>query len=241
MRIDLAVLVVIGFFGALGLWSGAIKQVAHLAGLVAAFLGARPLGQIAGPIAAAKVGWPPLVTTIACSVAGFFIIYIAVVLVLRFILARLLPSGEHGMANRLGGLALGAAKASLVIFAILSALVLFEKPIGNLWSGYKKEADPSTAVGIARRYGLFASMPAVGGLEKIIAAARDPASAAKLASDADFQALAQDPRVKAMVDDAGIRHALQEGNYAELLGSVHVLEVLNDPKLFERLARFNRK
>ena len=237
MRIDLAVLAVVLFFGALGLWSGAIRQLAHLGGLVAGWFSARPLGQLAGPLLAKKVAWPLLVTTLGCSFAAFFLVYVLTVLFLRVTLSRLLPSGEHGLFNRLGGFALGAVKAAVLVFVLLSAVVLFDKPISSLWSGWSKEAEPSLSLAFARRHGLFAALPAVNGLEKILEAGRDPAAAARLAEDPDFQALARDPRVKAMVDDAGIRRALQEGDYAGLLSSVRVLDALNDPKFFERLTR----
>ena len=239
MTIDLAVLAVLFFAGGLGLWSGAIRQVAHLGGLIAGWFAARPLAQLLGPLAAKQFGYPLLVTTIGCSFACFFVVYVVSVFALRFLLARFLPDGERGTLNRLGGFVLGAAKAAILVFVALSLVVFAEKFLLKLWPGFKKEADPSLSIRLARHHGLFASLPAVGGLEKILNASRDPQAAAKLAEDPDFQALSRDPRVRGMVDDQGIRRALQDGDVASLLGSVRVLDALNDPKFMERLTRFD--
>ncbi|HEY3449465.1 MAG TPA: CvpA family protein [Myxococcales bacterium] len=238
MTIDLAVLAVLFLAGGLGLVSGAIRQLAHLGGLVAGWLAARPLAQLAGPLAAKQLGYPLLVTTIACSFACFFVVYIASVFALRFVLGKVLPDGERGMLNRLGGFLLGAAKAAILVFVALSVLAFGEKWLVKLWPEFKKEAAPSLSMRLARQHGLFASLPAVGGLEKVLNASRDPQAAARLAEDPEFQALARDPRVKGMVDDQGIRRALQEGDVASLLSSVRVLEALNDPKMMDRLTRF---
>lgn len=239
MKIDLAVLVVVFFFGLLGMSSGAIRQVSHLGGLVAGWFGARPAAQIAGPLLAKKLGYPLLVATIGCSFAAFFGIYLIAVLVLRFVLARILPDGEHGWLNRLGGFAMGAAKAAILAFVLLSLLVFAEKPLASLWPDLKKETAPSLSVKLVRHHGLLASLPAIGGLEKILKAGKDPAKATALAEDPEFQALARDPRVRGLVDDQAIRAALVDGDHAALLSSVRVLEALNDPKLVERLARLD--
>ncbi len=239
MTIDVAVLAVLFLAGGLGLISGAIRQLAHLGGLVAGWFTARPLAGLVGPLAAKQLGYPLLPTTVACSFACFFVVYIVAVFALRFVLGKVLPDGERGMLNRMGGFLLGAAKAAILVFVALSLLAFGEKWLVKLWPGFKKEAAPSLAMKLARHHGLFASLPAVNGLERILNASRDPQSAARLAEDPEFQALARDPRVKAMVDDQAIRRALQEGDVAALLSSVRVVDALSDPKLMERLTRFD--
>ncbi|MGI5862232.1 MAG: CvpA family protein [Myxococcales bacterium] len=237
MKIDLAVVVVILFFGGLGLWSGAIRQLAHLGGLIAGYLSARPLGLIAGPIVAQKLGYPLLFTSIGCSFVLFFVVYALTVLVLRLVLSKLLPDGESGALNRMGGFALGAAKAAVIVFVTLSALVLVEKPLSRLLKPYAREAKSSIAVGLARRHSLFAQIPQLASIEKLVKASADPKAAARIAEDPQLKALAMDPRMKSLVNDAAVRRALENGDYAALLSSVNVLKVLNDPKLSERLAK----
>jgi membrane protein required for colicin V production len=238
VTIDLAVLAAIAVFGLLGLFSGAIKQLAHLGGLVVGFLTARPLAALVGPEIAARWRLPPLFTNIAASFVLFFLVYVVAVLLLRFVLGRLLPDGERGGLNRFGGLLLGAAKAALIAFVALSALVLVEKHVQKLWRGYRKEARSSIALQLVRRHNLFARVPQLGGLERIVEAGRDPQAAARLAEDPELQAIARDPRVRRLSSDAAVQRAFETGDYTALLSSVRVLEVLNDPKLSEKLLRF---
>lgn len=237
MRIDLAVVVIILFFGGLGLWSGAIRQLAHLGGLVVGYLCARPLGMLAGPLVAQKLGYPLLFTSIGCSFVLFFVVYALCVLALRLLLSKLLPDGERGALNRMGGFALGALKAAAIVFVALSALVLVDKPLSRLLGPFAREAKGSIAIGLARRHSLFAQTPQLASIERLVKASADPQAAARIAEDPQLKALSKDPRMKSLVNDAAVRRALEKGDYAALLSSVNVLKVLNDPKLSESLAK----
>jgi len=238
VNIDLVVLALLLLAGLLGLASGAIRQLAHLGGLVAGWFSALPLAQLAGPSVAARYGYHLLLTTVAACFVCFFLVYLAVVLLLRFVLGRVLPDGEKGMADRFGGFALGAVKGAALAFMVVSAVVVAEKYIVKLWPEFRKETAPSVAVRIARQHGLFASLPVVNGLEKILDVAADPRAVAKLVEDPDFSALMRDPRIKGMANDRTVLKALQGGDVASLLSNVRVLDALNDPKLLEKLVRF---
>jgi uncharacterized membrane protein required for colicin V production len=237
LKIDLVVLVALLLVGGMGMWSGAIRQLANLGGLVAGYLGARPLGAFLGPLVAQKFGYPLLFSSIACSFIAFFVVYALTVMLLRLVLSKLVPDGEHGALNRLGGFLLGTAKAGAIAFVALSALVFVEKPLIKLWSDYRGEAKSSIALGLARRHNLLARLPQVASLEKLVKASSDPEAAARLAEAPEFKALAKDPRVRSIADDAAVRRALESGDYAALLSSVKVLNLLNDPRMSEKLAR----
>ncbi|MBI5548731.1 MAG: CvpA family protein [Deltaproteobacteria bacterium] len=240
MKIDLAVLALVLLFGGLGLFTGALRQVAHVAGLVAGWYAARPLALLAGPGIARELGYPLLLTTIGCSFVGFFLVYLLTYLLLRFALSRILPEGERSGLNRLGGFALGVAKGAVIAFVLLCGLAVLDKHIAARWDRWRTETTASIALSIARHHNLFASLPAVASLERLIQAGRDPKAAAAMSEDPELKSLARDPRMRTLLDDAGIRQALQEGDYAKLLSSARVLEVLNDPKLVERLSRLQR-
>jgi membrane protein required for colicin V production len=237
MKIDLAIVVVVFFFAFLGAFSGAIRQIANLGGLVAGYFGARPLGLLAGPFVAAKFGYPLLFSSIGCTFVLFFAIYLLTVGILRLVLGRIFPDGEKGAANRLGGFLLGGAKSGALVFVALSALVLVEKPIARLWHDYSAMSQGSVLIPFARHHSLFASIPQVAALEKLVSASTNPESTASLAESPDFKELAKDPRMKSLVDDNAVRRAFADGDYAALLSSVKVLKVLNDPRLSEQLAK----
>ncbi len=237
MKIDLALAVVVAFFGILGIVSGAISQLAHLAGLVVGFLVARPVAALAGPAVAQKFGYPPLLTTVALSFLVFFGAYVVAAVSTRFVLRKLFPEGERGSLNRLLGLLMGAGKAAAIAFVALCALTLAEKAIGARYASFRAESQASLAMGLARSHNLFADLPQVAGLRKMIEASHHPESAARLASDPDFQALAKDPKLKALTEDKKVQQAVENGDLGAVLASSRLLELLNDPKTFERLGK----
>jgi len=237
--IDLAVLAVLAVFGFFGLLSGAIRQVGHLGGLAAGYLLARPLGHLVGPTAAARLGYPVVLTNIVASLVAFFLVYLAAAYALRFLLAKLLPDGERGGLNRAAGFALGAAKAAAVLLVMLSIALLAEKPLVSLLPAWRREARTSVAVSLARRYSPFTHLPTFAGLERLSRAARDPAAAARLAQDPDFKALSRDPRVQQLSKDAAVQKALETGDWASALGSASLHEALDDAQVRERLGRLS--
>jgi uncharacterized membrane protein required for colicin V production len=237
VKIDLAVALLLGFFAILGVISGAISQLAHLAGLIAGFLAARPVAQLAGPFVAQKLGYPPLLTTVGLSFLVFFGAYVVTAVTTRFVLRKLFPEGERGSLNRLLGMILGGGKAAAILFVLLCAVVFLEKPIAARSAAFRTESEASLAMGLARRHNLFANLPQIAGLQKLLDASQNPDKAGKLASDPNFQALTKDPRVKALTDDKSIQRALQSGDWATVLSSARVLETLNDQKISERLGK----
>ena len=237
MKIDIIVAMVLLTFALTGLYSGAIKQLGHLAGVIAGYLGAKPLAGLVAPLMARQLGFPPLVATVACSFLCFFLLYLAAAVLTRMLLAKVFPSGEHGALNRLGGLLLGFAKTALILFVILSGLVFLEKPVGNLWHDFRLETAKSKSMGLARRYNLFSTLPQLSGLSRVAQAARDPEYAAQLAEDPEYKALSRDPRMKALVNDQAINRAFATGDVQAMLSSVQVMNVLNDPKMMERLGK----
>ncbi len=240
MKIDLAVAVFVLFFGVMGLISGAIRQLGHIGGLVAGYAGARPLAQLVAPWASKELGYPPLFTNIACTFLLFFGLYVVGTLVTRVVLTKLFPDGEHGALNRFGGLMLGAGKVALILFVILSGVVFLEKPVGQHFKAARKELKDSIAMALARRYNAFTGIPQLEGLSKLAEAARDPEAQAKLAQDPKLKALQSDARLKALVNDSTVKQAFETGDYSALLGSVKVLNALNDPGLSEKLAALSK-
>jgi len=239
VRIDIAVLAVLALFGLFGLMSGAIRQLAHFGGLVVGILFARQLGQLAGPVVAARLNYPLLPTTVAASFVAFLLLYIGVVFVLRMALGKLFPDGERGALNRLGGFAMGAAKAAAVILVLLSLALIAGRSLQSLWPGWKGEERSSIAAGLARRYSPFTHLPQFGGIERLARASRDPQAAARLAQNPDFKVLARDPRLQALSQDPAVQSALRSGDWAGALGSPLLLEALEDPKVGDRLMRLS--
>jgi membrane protein required for colicin V production len=226
-------------FGVFGYASGAIKQLSHWAGVALAYLAARPAAAALAPSAAKRLDWPPaLIAVILSSV--LFVLFLAVgAASSRFLLARLFGDRQNGPADRAVGSVLGFGKAAAVAFALLSALLFFEGQDAQAVRAFDAATKDSAAVAFVRRHNLFASLnaPALAGIQKMIAAAKDPQAARQLAESPEFKALLEDPRVKAAIGDGALERAVRAQGGGELLNDPRVKELLNDPNLAQRLTR----
>ncbi len=88
MGIDIGILILLSVFGLFGLISGAIKQLAHWAGLAIGYLVARPLAAHFSPQIAARLGFPGVAVNVGLSVLFFFCLYLGGTIVAHFVLKK---------------------------------------------------------------------------------------------------------------------------------------------------------
>ena len=164
-------------------------------------------------------------------------------IVTHFLFARLFQDHENGPVNRALGFVLGAGKATAGIFVALSALLFFEKPLTQAVGTFDSQTKDSAAVAFVRSHNLFAALhlPALSGIQKMLAAQKDPHAAQALLNDPHLKALMDDPQLKAVLTDPSVRKALASGDTAALLGSAKLKELLNDPDLAEQLSRMQAR
>ncbi len=237
MKLDLLCVGLMLFFGVLGLVSGAAQQVAHLGGVIAGYLLARPVGSLLGPFLARQLGFPPLLGIVISSVLGFFAVYTLTHVVVRVIVKRTFGEHARGAADRVGGLAIGLAKSAVILWVILSGMMLVEKTLTQMGLKFLGDTKKSFFASFAREHNLLTvfGFPGVGGLERMLKAARDPAHAADVLKSPEYQILSKDPRLREALADEKIARALQEGDVDALLRSTKILDLLNDPQVLSRL------
>lgn len=237
MKLDLWLLGVVGLFGLMGAFSGALRQVAQWAGLAAAYLLAKPLAAALGPALAPRLGAWGAFAPLGAAAASMPAVYLAVGTLCRLALARLVPAGEKTRADRAAGLAMGAAKGGALVFVLLSVLVSFEEPLAKAGLDLEKQTRGSTAVAFARRRDLFASLkvPALDSAKRLAAARADPAAALALLEDPKIKAALSDPRLKALTSDPALQKALRAGDIAAVVGDPRVQKLLADPELAKAL------
>lgn len=246
-RIDQTTCLFMLALGLFGFFSGAIRQVANLAALIAAYFAAGPLGAKLGPVLADMTGLPLFFLTLAACIAAFFLVYGLAYLALRALLKRCLPDGERGVINRFGGLLIGGAKAAIIAFVVLSGMVLIEGAVGAIWQRFPQEVKTSRAYDFARKNSLFARLAQFETLQTVIRASgsrSDPKTLAaleQLANDSDLAELARNPRISSIALDPSIQRALTSGNYAALFSNQKLLDALNDQELFDHLGRVRAK
>jgi membrane protein required for colicin V production len=243
MKLDLIVLAVVALFGVLGLLSGAAKQLSHWAGLVFGYCAARPLATALAPVAAAKLGWPPILLNVMLSCSLFFLLSAIGAGIVHLLFAKLLQGHESGPGNRALGAVLGAGKAGAGIFVALSALLFFEKPLAQAAGAFDSQTKGSAVVAFVRSHNLFAELhlPALAGVQKMLAAQQDPRAAQALLTNPSLKALLDEPRLKEVLADPSVRKALAAGDTTSLLGSAKLKELLSDPSLAERLSQMQAR
>jgi membrane protein required for colicin V production len=239
MKLDLLCLALMGFFGVLGLVSGAAKQLAHLGGVALGYICSRPLGQALGPFAARKLGFPTIAGIVGISVLSFFAVYTLGHVVIHVIVKRTLGEHARGAADRVGGFAIGVAKSGFIVFVIVSGMVLIEKALSNAGLKFFLDTKRSTFASLAREHNALTlfGFPGLDGLEKILKAAKNPAEAGQLMNDPAFQSLMKDPRIQQIAHDDKLNQALQNGDLTSALNSNKILDLLNDPSVFDKLQK----
>ena len=228
MNLDLWILSALGVFAVIGFYTGAIQQFSHWIGIVAAYLGAKPLAALLAPALAARMGWPPALTNIGLSAVAMPVILIVVTLIARWIINAIVPGKQRNMPDRIVGIFLGAGKAGVIAWAALAAVLAFEATLEKYLPGANDALNASSAAAFTRKHSLFDSaLPSA--LEKLRAAAAlrdDPKQA---------QALLNDPALKSLFSDPALKQALEKGDTSVLLENPQLQKLLADPEMIKKI------
>lgn len=241
MTLDLVVAGLLLLGALLGAIKGAARQLAQLLAAVLAWLAAGPVGHFFGDVVAGRLGTSLTVGVVIATFTAFLLIFIVVQLVATGVLRRLLSGREPGNRglDRLLGLVLGAAKFGLIAYVALCAATFVESNV--VLAGRRLVLTPrdSLLAGLCRQYNLL-EVQQFSGVKDLVAVARlasEPGSAAKLKANPDYVALSRNPRFKKALDAAGMRKAIESGDYRALLESNPVVELIQDPAARHHLER----
>ncbi len=235
MNVDLTVLALLVLFAVLGARSGALRQLVMLASAVLGYLAAR---HFAPPLAAGftRGAGQPVARALA-GVLLFFAVLFAASFLGRSLIARI-AGGQamRGPADRGLGALLGAAKAALGLWVVLSAFVLVGRPLGP--AAFRLTAGDSDFAELARDCNVLESWggATAATLRSVLRALRDPGAASRLARDEDVRALLDDPRLKQLLEQSQRRP-----DDAGLIATPEALRLLKDPAFLDRLQRAQRK
>lgn len=228
MTLDHWILAALGLFGAIGYYTGAIHQISHWIGMIAAYLCAKPLAAALAPDLAARMGWPPALTAIGLSAMLMPVILLCVALTSRMILNAVIPGEQRNKPDRIVGFVLGAGKAGAIAWVLLAVVLAFEEPLASNFPGVKASLSASEAAAFTRKHSLFPAAPPPV-LEKLrsLAAMRDDP---KLAQD-----LLNDPALKSLFDDPAVKKALEKGDPSALLENPQLKKLLENPELAKKI------
>jgi hypothetical protein len=225
MSLDLWLLGVVGLFGVMGLFSGAIKQVAQWLAMIAAYVFVRPA------VSGLPVHYAGLAVLATILVGGPL---------LRLLINKLIPARALTAPDRVGGLLLGSLKGAALVYVCLCVTLAFEGPLSKSGVDLAGKTKDSRAVEAARRHNLFdrVKLPALQAAQRLAEARSDPRAAQQLLSSPAFQSALNDPALKAALSDPALKEALNGGgDPARLFENPQVKKLLEDPKLAETLAK----
>lgn len=239
MTIDLALISLIMFFALLGALSGAAKQIANLVSLVAAYLCARPLGDLLGPRIALEFKMSLSVAIVAGTMFFFIVVMVATRLLLTLFLKRLFAGGDPDSrtVDRLLGLILGGMKVTLLVWFFLCALSFVEENVSIAGKKIGVAPKDSVAFKLAKTWNIFElqQFAPVRDLIDVAQALGDPNRASKLKTDPAFLRLQKDPRFKEAMAQQNLDKAFENGDYRALLKSTAVMKLIQDPTAAEQL------
>jgi membrane protein required for colicin V production len=242
VTLDLVVVILALASALFGAISGASKQIAHLASMVAAYFLGRPLGELAAPLVADSFGLAPGVASVLGAMCGFILVLVITRLLLTLALRKLLTGDkkdEDRTTDRALGFVLGGGKLLALAYLLLSAVTFVESNVKMGKTRLKITPRDSWTAGFARQHNLFslAKIPAVDQLVKLTQAASDPETSKRLAQSSAFKKLERDPRVNALLNDPEVRRALERGDTQALISHPKLLELARDPRLLEQVRR----
>lgn len=233
MNLDLCLLGIVVVSGVLGVFSGAIKQLAHWAGLALAYLAASPLAARLTPWAAPRLGVPAAGVKIGATILGFFALYAVTGALLQVVFKAVAGTGQKGRWDRVGGFALGLGRGALIVYLPVAAALTLEAPIAKALGRSPDAFETSAVFGLVRRHNLFKSvdLPALAKVEKLAQAVRDPQAARALLGDSRLQDLLKDANLKAALKDDALLKALESGDLSSLRKDPRISALLKDPRI----------
>jgi membrane protein required for colicin V production len=233
VTLDHALLALVALFALAGAFSGALRQLIKLAGVVAGWLAAVHLAPRLAPW---LFGARPLPWQRAAAAVGAFAAAALLVSILGGLLRRAVqgPEGRPGPADRALGALLGGAKAALAAWVVLSALALAG---GRVHLGpWSFDPRASAAGAFAARHNLVAAADpaAARKVEQLLRLTQDPQARRELVErDPGLRALLEDPRLRTLLEGIGAAGEGARDKARELLedpAAGPLLERLDPPR-----------
>lgn len=241
MTVDVIVVVLLVIMAALGWRSGALSQVIRIAAAVLAVVGAV---FVAGPLR--DVLWGPEAELTTARELGSIILAGILIYVVIAVAGWLITKAVHAASenlsklDRTGGAAIGALKALILVYFILSIVVLMKVPMEKL--------DPSNALHFrggysttfVEDYNILApwSVPNLDRLHNALKVRyyADELDRERVLHDhPEAVELLRKERVVMLAEDKALMQAVLDDGYAYTLADPRVRAILDDDEFVARL------
>lgn len=234
MIVDLLCVGVVALFALLGYFSGFLAQFARLIALAAAYVVARPLGELLiGPVSA-TFRLPRLTGRIVAAAVAFLLAYALLATLVMFLLRTWRRRRPHtrSVLDSVVGALFGGAKGLFLVFVLLCALTLVDHgPLAPQlarvdWKG-------SWAAGRAREHNVLeeVKIPVAGNLRTLRRLGTDRRLQRRVARDPAVMRLLAHPKVRRLMADKKLMAAARRGELSKVLADPRVEAALRDPQL----------
>ena len=224
MLLDAAVLAFLAAAASLGALAGILRPLFLFAGAALGWLAAR---HLSGPVGGALARVVPDEAAQPAAAVLLFVGVTGVVALAGRKLSRA-PDGGGRPLDRAAGALLGGLAAATTAWVGLAVADAVAPSLSASWQAGIARSD---LAGLVRRHDLLGDWRrrAEAALAALLHAAGDPGLAARIASDPELKQLVDDPRVRALLEEA------RAAGRGEVQRSPEALRLLADPDFRQRL------
>jgi len=238
MIFDLVVLCVVFFFAILGYREGFMGQISRVAKLIGVLILMVPVSRPIESVIASQVHWPCAVVHIASLIVAAVLVNIVLSIALRRV-EKVLTRDEEGSMkpwNRKAGMALGAAKAAVVMFVCLAFLDGLSEAVAPVFPKTYAAYRHSFCGVVVSWYNPFRNWRVVDSILALHDAIRHPEEFSEVRKDERFQALIEYAKFKTLMDDKDFQAAAKRKDYYAILRDKRVGGLIADKEFLKRLA-----
>jgi len=230
--VDIGIAVIVVFFLIFGFAKGAIRQFFGIVSLVLATLTALIIPNIF------KIpdieGLSPVWKYIGLSVLIWIPAFLVLNSIGKFIAKKMVKKGPT-LSDRIWGAMFGSFKGVLIIIIIIFLLDAFPVNVQNSIPLISKVMNESKFVSMIRPFNPVLKIQIMEGLQGVVSAFNDPDYMELLKKDSVFQQLKSSDVIQSIVDDPGLKKAIEEKNYLRFFSNPKIQELINDQETLKLL------
>jgi len=250
MSLDVVIILILGVWALLGFATGAMKQIAHIASLVLAFVLARPGGRLIAALLIERRGQSPSIAMVLGTLLAGVVIY-SLVKIFFWIVNSYIGGEERktSVGSRLLGAVLSSAKATVVVWLLVCLLMetsLLNVPQSVTVTGWlngisQRLGSSDIATWMDQTYNPVRKLRIGSTLDKLKRISEDPQAVGKLARNEDVKAFLQKLRTQMLerIKDKKTRAGVERDDPAAIIRAARLRDFLNNRELVNALLEIN--
>ncbi len=250
MSLDVVIILILSAWAVFGFATGAMKQIAHIASLVLAFLLARPGGRLIAAFLIERRGQSPSIAMVLGTLLAGVVVY-SLVKIFFWIVNSYLGGEERktSVGSRLLGAVLSSAKAAVVVWLMVCLLMetaLLNVPQSATVTGWlnnisERLGRSEIATWMAETYNPVSRLRIRSTLDKLKRISEDPQAVGKLARNEDVKVFLHKLRMQMLgrLKDKKTRASVERCDPAAIIKAARLRDFLDNRELIEALLEIN--